>query len=363
MKILYLIILIPILLIGCGENQGDVPQKSASEGGKLTVPVTVEKVKLHDLERYVKITGKLEGIVDIVMSSETSGKIIRVNKKLGDWVNKGEEIGSIDNAQYRIAVEQAEASVLGAEAAYENAELLIGSAEELYSKGSMSQSEYMQYRSSFKNAKAGLDGARAGLEAARKAYNNSRFLAPVSGYIADLHIETGETIAPGQPVCSIVNSKKMLIKTGVGEGDISKIQKGETVFLFHETLADPVEGIVRGVGIKPMAGTAAYPIEIELENEGEKLFPGMVVEGRIISDVFEKIIFTSVNNILEEYDHKYVYVINEDNKAERRDVELGPKVGEYVLISNGLKAGDKLVVEGFENLEEGTVVDIRSEVE
>jgi len=349
------------IIIGCGKKPAENPElsKKGKNNVEKNIPVMVEKVQSKNLQQFIKVTGKLEGWIDILMTSETSGKIIEIKKHLGDWVEKGEEIGRIDNKDYEIQVKQSEALVLAAEASYEVAELQMKTSENLFKQNSISQVEYSQSKSAFKNALAGLNGAKAGLEKSRKAYDNSRFIAPVSGFITDIPIEIGQTISFGQPVCSIVDSQKMIIKTGVGETDVQKLQKGQQVTISNDGKEDIFYGKITGIGIKPVNNSASYPIEIEIDNQKGKLLPGMVIEASIQSKVFKDVIYTSMNNIIQEYDDYFVFVIDSENKAERRKVTLGEKVGENVIITSGIKTDEKLVIEGVENLEDGSVVDIR----
>ncbi len=363
MKIKYLLITLIVfsILFGCGKESEEKPELSPKGKNNIekNIPVMVEKVQPKNLQQFIKVTGKLEGWTDIVMTAETSGKIIEIKKHLGDRVAKGEEIGRIDNKDYEIQLKQSEASVLAAEASYEAAELQMQASENLFKKNSISQVEYSQSKSTFKNALAGLNGAQAGLEKAQKAYDNSRFIAPVSGFITDIPIEIGQTISFGQPVCSIVDSKKMIIKTGVGEKEIQKMKKGQQVTISNDGKEDIFYGKITGIGIKPVNNSASYPIEIEIDNPKGKLLPGMVIEASIQSKVFKNVIFTSMNNIIQEYDDYFAFVITEENKAERRKVTLGEKVGENVIITSGIKIDEKLVIEGVENLEDGSVIDIR----
>ncbi len=363
MKIKYLLITLIVfsIMIGCGEKTEEKPDlsKKGKNNVEKNIPVMVEKIQPKNLEQFIKVTGKLEGWTDIVMTSETSGKIIEIKKRLGDRVAKGEEIGRIDNRDYEIQLKQSEASVLAAEASYESAELQMQASENLFKQNSISQVEYSQSKSAYKNALAGLNGAQAGLEKAQKAYDNSRFIAPVSGFITDISIEIGQTISFGQPVCSIVDSKKMIIKTGVGEKEVQKLQKGQQVTISNDGKRDIFYGKITGIGIKPVNNSASYPIEIEIDNPKGKLLPGMVIEASIQSKVFKDVIYTSMNNIIQEYDDYFAFVITKENKAERRKVTLGEKVGENVIITSGIKIDEKLVIEGVENLEDGSVVDIR----
>ncbi|MBN1948522.1 MAG: efflux RND transporter periplasmic adaptor subunit [Candidatus Cloacimonetes bacterium] len=349
-----------LLMSGCGRN----PSATANAQRSLkSVPVLVEKAVHRNLEEYIYLTGRLEGLTDILFLSETSGKVVIINKKLGEWIDQGEELGAIDNADYKSRLEQARASVLAAEAALDVAELQMQTSETLFRNGSISQVEYSRSLSSLKSAQAAYDGTRAAAEQAQKAYDNSRFLAPVAGFIAELHISPGEMVAPGSPLCSIVDSQKLKIKTGVGQKNVQKIKTNQPVMVRYPDSNLNLPGKISGIGIRPNRSSGLYPVEIELDNEKNLLFPGMIVEISVLSNIFQDVIYTSLNNVLQEYDNYYLYIVNEDGQAEKREIDLGPVVGENVVIRSGLNSQDRLVIEGMENLSQGTPVEIRQPLE
>lgn len=362
MKIKYLLITLIVfsIIIGCGKKP--VAKSDAFKKGKKNIekniPVMVEKAASRNLEEYINFTGKLEGITDITISSQTHGEVVKIYKKLGDWVKKGESIGRIDNAGYKNQLDQAKAALLAAEATLEVVEMQMQASEKLYKEQNISEAEYIQATSSFKSAKAGLDGAKANLENAQQNLDNSQFTAPVSGYIADMNLEIGQTISTGMQVCTILDSRKLVIKTGIGENGIKYVKKEQQVEIYHDSHPETFTGTITGVGIKPVNGATNYPVEIIMDNPEGKLYAGMVIEGRIQSNTHKNVIFTSLNNIDQEYDQKFVFII-EDNIARQREVTIGKKVGENVIITSGIENGELLVIEGMENLEDGSVVDIR----
>ncbi len=358
---IYIVILLISLLMGCTKKAEEAQTQTENE--EIQVPVLVETVQPRDLDRFVRVSGKLEGIVDITMVSETAGKIVSIEKNLGDWVTKDDPIGSVDNRDYRIMLDQAKASLLAAESQYEAAEASFQATENLYNQEKVSRVEYVTAKSSLKGALAQLEGAKAGAESAQKAYNNSRFLAPVSGYITYLPIEKGQYISMGSTVCNIVNSKRLIVKTGVNESDILFIRKGQKARIHHTGNGTEYEGTITGVGISPVQGTASYPVEIEIDNGDRQLFPGMVIEARIRSKTYEDVFYTSLNNVKVQYDEPYVFVIDKDNRAEHRKIVLGTTIEENIIITAGLKSGESLVVDGVDNLENGTLVDVRKPVE
>lgn len=354
-----IILLFTVLIISsCGRGR----KSFAKRKNVSASPVIVERIERQDVEEFIKIIGKLEGITDIILSSQVSGQIVKINKNLGDWVNAGESIGSIDSEQYKNNLSQAEASLLAAESTFETASMNLKSSKKLYAEKSISKNEYLQAKANIKNAKAQLEAAKANLKRSQLTLENSIFTAPVSGYITQLNIEKGEMIAAGQPICSLVNSRKLIIKTGVGESDITKVRKGDWVQLTVQNLERQCKGRITGVGIKPSAQTANYPVEIELDNPKGDLYPGMVVKGYILSKTFKEVIYTSINNVKERYDDRFVYIVSKDNVAQEKLVDLGKKVGQGVIVKNGLNVGDLLVVEGIEGLRDGSPVNIKDKL-
>ena len=346
-----------LLISGCGKpgNRGGRPSSNTET---KAVPVITHITEPSQLKEFIKITGKLEGITDIALISETSGKVIEVHKSMGDWVEKDESIARIDNTDYLLQMKQAEANVLSAEASLLSTQMNYDAVKKLHENGTASDAEMAQAESSLKSAQAGLDGAKISLERAEKALDNSNFAAPKSGYISNITIEEGDLVNNGTMICNIVNSRKLIVRTGVGESNITKLKRGQEVFISHDLLVKEISGKITGLGIKPDESSASYPVEITLENPGKVLYPGMIIEGRILSETYENVIFTSLNNIKQQYDDNYVFVI-QDNKAVKKAVKLGTQVEENVILESGIEPGEMLVIEGMDNLEDNVTVEVR----
>ncbi len=341
------------LFAACGKGRGPAPKAKED-----IQPVTVEELTLRPLDDFITVSGKLEGITNVTMSSEASGRILQLYKKLGDRVNRGERIGRIDNDVYQYRLEQAEAAIASAQSGFDTAQRNLNYAEESLKKNLISQLEYNSALAAFKAAKAALDGAKAGLETARSQVSGSYFTAPESGTISNLNIATGQYINAGAPVATITDASRLLIKTGVGESQISKLRKGQKAEIAYPGLADPIAGSVRGFGISPLPGSANYPVEIEVANPSS-LLPGMVVTAKVVTDHYSDLLYSSLTYFTREFGKTYAFVIDSDNKARKQEVSLGRIIGEYVLIESGLDIGDRIVTSGAENLEEGSRVEIR----
>ena len=228
-------------------------------------------METRTLDEYISVSGKLEGSTDVNMTSETSGRILQLYKKLGDKVAKGEKIGKVENDVFLNRLEQAEATKLSAEAALETAKINLDTAEALIKTQSISQAQYNTTLSAFKSVKAALDGAKASLEAARLAYNNSFLAAPEGGTISNLMVNVGQYINQGTPIAYITDDRTFLIKTGVGETQIGKLKKGLAADIYVPGKELPVKGFIKGFGIRPLTTSATYPLEIQLNSTSGSL--------------------------------------------------------------------------------------------
>jgi len=359
-KLLIILVVLPLVLTSCmgGKDKGKGSFPGAGQKVEKPIIVMVQDMQLSNLDKYIRVTGKLEGINDVDLSSEVSGKVVEIHKNLGDWVNKGETIGRIDNSDYENQMKQANAQLMAAEAALEMAELSLTASTKLFEQDKISQNEFLQAKSSQKNSQASYNGALANAESMKKKYDNSQFTAPVSGYIAELNLEVGEMVTQGKIIAGIVNTKQVMIKSGISESDIPYVKKGDPVTV--SVKGKEVKGKVSGVGIRPSTGSNNYPVEIVINNSEKMLYPGMVVESHIFSQTFENVLYTSIENLREKYDNNFVYVINSENRAEIRIVSLGEKVANNIIITSGLEIGDRMVIDGIDSLNEGSLVDARS---
>jgi RND family efflux transporter MFP subunit len=359
MKKYALIFLTSILILSCSKTeegakkQGNMPDTPAPS-------VKIEVVQPKMLQLYAEITGKLEGITDIVYYSEVSGKVKSINKRLGDQVKKGEAIAYLDSQNYRISYDQTNSELKSAEANLDALRIKLESTQKLFESGKVSKFELTNDQSALKKAEAAVEGARAGVERARLNYENSKFISPVDGFIAQINIKQGQFIGAGQPVASIVDCSKLIIRTGVGESDIGFIKTGSAAQINHNASGRQVEGKITAIA-KKIDQTGRYPVEIEIENGNTDFFPGMIISGKIESLKLEDVIYTAFDNISEEFGKYFVFTVGSENRAVKKEIKPGRKYGSFALINDGLKAGEKLIVSGTDGISDGDKVRIFSE--
>jgi len=357
MKKILIFVMLGLLLFGCQ------PKQEIEEVEEVIKPISVfaQTMIKRDLPEFIKISGTLEGKTDVVMISEVNGKLMSLNKKLGDWINKDDAIGEVDNEIIQIQLEQTEAAVLSAEASYLTAQSNLTASENLYEHKTISKAEYENAITAEKGAKAQLGGALAQKRQVEKMLENALITAPVSGYISEFPITLGNYVSQGSVLCRIVNSKTLTIKTGVGESVIKQLKKNQKVLLTSKINNLKFEGKIVGFGVAPMLGSMNYPIEIEVKNNGN-LLAGEIVEANILLNLHKNVFVIRQEALVKEFDRSYLYFINSDNKVERKEISIVKIIGDQLII-DGITENEKIVATGTENVEEGSLVDIRKEIE
>ena len=347
--------IIPILMFvalftsfGCNKKKSR-PIKN----GNKPVSVFVEKIKPKTITDYVKISGRLKSVDKVDVISEVSGNISSLNKNLGDYITKGDSLGKLRENEFILRLNQAKASLSSAKFSYQVAVKSKNSAEKLFQNKSISFSEYNQSLSNWNKAKSSLEMAKSGLETAQRNYNNSIFVAPISGYISYLPITKGQHINPGQEICRIVTTKKLKLSLGVSEKDVINLAKDNKVDIFYKPLNINLKGKVIGIGKDLIPNKSFYPIEIEVNNENNILLPGMIVRTTIHTITHKNVIIIPVDAMEKYFDTYFVYIVSDKNTAIKKEIKIEKVIDNQVVIKSGLNFGDEIVISGTEDLKDG----------
>jgi RND family efflux transporter MFP subunit len=345
------------ILLGCGKNRRSGSNTKQSESDLITV--ITKTVQPETIYKYTKITGKLEGKTNIIFTSEISGKVIEINKELGNWINKGESIGTTDNREAALQLEQAEANVLSAEVVFDNAERDLKAAKNLLQTKDISQTEYQNQLSNYKTAQANLKAANANLKLMQRNYDAFKLTAPVSGFITYLPIQIGELINQGSTVCKIVDSSQLIINTSITENEVINIEKNDTVYLRNKTGKIGFTGKVVGVGTAPKPNSNNYPLKILVDNAKQELIVGMVVTGKIKAHTYKNALAISINNTKTHYDDTIIYTVDADNIVHENILTYTDNVEDLLIIQSGISFGDRIIIENSSNLQDGQKVEIK----
>lgn len=352
--VLVLVLLSIHLISGCSGSESATANAAVKEENILNgetaqqvkvvpVNVKVEPVILSTLAESVIATGNTLAATDIVYSAENAGKVEHLAVDLGDKVSKGQILARIDYQMQKAQKEQAQAAFDLAQKTFDRLSALRN--EELISQQQIDE------------AKNAVTQAKAQLTIAEVNFNHSVVRAVEKGTVVKKFMEKGEYVGPGSPIFQIVDYSKIKVEAQVPETQVAKIQKGMRAIVKIDALDEEFEGVVDVVVPSSDAVAKTFGIRVTVDNPDGKIFVGMAARIKAISDLHENVVVVPQEVVVEQMENRFVFVVNNDI-ARKINVKLGPSEGHRVIIEEGLKPKDNLVVLGQRDLVDNQAVRI-----
>jgi RND family efflux transporter MFP subunit len=294
--------------------------------------------------------GKVEEDSSTPVSFTGMGTVNRVYVQEGQYVAKGQLIAEMDPTQCENTRQAAKASLDQALDAQERMKAL-------HESQSISDIDWVNVQTKVRQAQSSLDMAN-------KAVEDCRLLAPCSGIVGKKEMENGMTALPSQPVCTILDIAKVKVKVSVPEKEIALFNplknRGKGVTVSAEALGGKTfrsNHFIRDVQGDVLTHT--YDVRFVVLNPGLELLPGMVVNVTTDAEdgnIDNKTVTVPLRSVQQSADgHQFVWVARE-GKASRQPVEVGEAQGDRIAILSGLSEGDKVIVEGYQKVSEGSQV-------
>ena len=331
---------------GCGSTEATENEASAGEEAAYTKVVNVEvrPVAASPFTSYVRLTGAVEALEDVVVSSQESGVIVRVIVDRGSRVRARQPIAAIDDEILAAQVDEARASASLARERYERQRQLWED------EGIGSEIAFLQTKYDAQSADARL----AFLEA-RLARHTIR--SPIAGVLDERYVDLGEIVAPGTPVARVLTIDRLKVVGGVPERFGPYVSEGGRAVLQFDVLpGHEIEGEIAYVGAAVDPRNRTFPIEIRLDNPEGRLKPQMVANVRVATERLTDVIVVPQDVVLRTEDGYQVFVAVDGPNgavAEARVVELGPSFENEVVVAAGLEPGDRVIVRGHQMVDAG----------
>ena len=305
--------------------------------------VRVLRVERTELAEYLEITGPVEPVRGANVSAEEGGRVVRVPHDKGDRVAAGDALMMLDRRL--LAAEVAAASAAAAQQEH-NAE----KTRELFAAGRVSEQEKL-------DVDAMAAQARAVFEAATIRHERAAVAAPFAGLVVDRYVEPGELVAPGMVVARVIDPYVLKITGTVSEREVVWVQDGAEALVLLDGHDEPVAGRVHWIGFEAERASGKFAVEIRVDNADLALRSGVVARARIHRRTHADVVTVPRDAVLNTAEGEAVFVV-EGDRAALRLVELGVDQGLMVIVTDGLAAGDELVVRGHRDLVAGSLVEI-----
>lgn len=310
--------------------------------------VSVVTAETKTIPDNFSLVGTIAANNDVVIMSETSGRVVKVHAQVGEFKQAGSVIVEVDD-------ELKEAAYKTAQMTYDKAKKDLRRHEALYKEGSIAESQIEQARWNFQNAEAQYI-------VARRQYRDTKITTPISGIVTSRPVDIG-TMLQGAPqpsiVANVVDISKLKAKVRVGEKDVFKLSIGDVVTVTTDVYPGiSFEGRILTIAAKG-DDAHTYPVEVGLDNSDRyPLKAGMfgTISFRPVSTV--RNILLPRESIVGSVKNARVYVVK-DNIAKLRPVTVGAEVGTGVEIVSGISEGELIVVNGQNNLKDNVPVIVR----
>ena len=352
--------LLSVLLVGCDDG---VAQNAAPQAPT----VSAANVVLKSISQWDNFNGRIEAVESVQLRPRVSGYIDKVNFTDGQEVKKGEVLFTIDDRTYRAALEQAQATLARAKTQASLARSEANRTDKLVNTNVVSREEWEQRRSAATQAQADIRAAQATVDAAQLNLDFTKVTAPIDGRASRALITSGNLVTADDSasvLTTLVSQKTVYVYFDVDESTYLHYQNlsrsGQGASSNH--LAVPVQiGLVGEDGyphqgkvdfldnqLTPSTGTIR--MRALLDNAQRQFTPGLFARVRLPGSAEFKATLIDDKAVLTDQDRKYVYIVDKEGKAQRRDITPGRLASGLRIVQQGLNPGDRVIVDGLQKV-------------
>ncbi|MGF6273587.1 multidrug efflux system membrane fusion protein [Massilia sp. UYP11] len=345
-------------LTGCADaNSNDAPAVPAAP------PVSAAVVVQQPVLETQEFSGRLEAIEVVEIRSRVSGYITAVNFKPGAEVRKGDVLFVIDPRPYQAEADRTQATAAAARARADLARLELQRAERLLADKAIAQREFDERDAGQKELDASARAAAAEYEAARLNLAYTRVTAPIDGRVSKAEITLGNLVDASAVLTSVVSLDRIYASFDGDEDTYLRVSRrthaGQPVEVKVGLAGEegfPHSGKLEFVDNQLDSRSGSVRMRATLANADRQLAPGLFARVQVAGGVPKQQILIVDRAVNTDQDRKFVYVVDKDGKAEYRTVKLGPLNDGLRVVRDGLKPGEKIVVNGLQRVRPGAPI-------
>jgi multidrug efflux system membrane fusion protein len=332
-------------------------------------PVDVAEVVERSITDWQSYSGRLEAVDRVEIRPRVSGTLVAVHFKDGSLVHKGDELFTIDPLPYQAEVDRAEANLAGAKARVAYTASEMARAQRLIADNAIARRDLEQKQNDAREAAANLKAAQAALEIARLNLGYTRIVAPVSGRVSRAEVTVGNLVAAGAgstPLTTLVSVDPMYASFDVDEQSFLKYvnpartgKSGQVPVFMGLANEDGYsrQGKVQYVDNRLDTSSGTIRVRATFDNPDGALVPGLYARIRLGGGDPHKAILIDEKALGTDQSKRFVMVVDAQNKAQYREVQLGSAQDGLRVVSAGLKPGERIVVNGLQRVRPGDAVD------
>ena len=363
------------IVVGAGfyhtSAEADTPPAAAEAPQTPTVPV--QTVVEQDVRVWSQYPGRLQAVDSAEIRPEVGGKIVEIKFKDGQTVAAGDVLFVIDPTLYEAAVEKAEANLSAAYANAKYAKSELDRANNLIQTQAIAQSMLDERTNSNRIAQANIKAAEASLKQAKLDLDHAFVKAPISGRISRAEITVGNLVqtSPNAPLLTTIVSNDGIyadfevdeqtyvkhIRSSASTSDQEQQIPVELSFPNDESKS--YKGTIFSFDNRINTTTGTIRARAKFPNEDGTLMPGMFVNVNLANGLDSTALLVPEHAIGNDQNKKFVFIVDKDNKIAYREITPGQKVSENRIVLKGIQSGDRVVVEGIQQLRPDMKVQVK----
>lgn len=339
-QVVFVFFAVALLISGCARQYQNAPSKATKSAPAF--PVKVVTIVPSDFRTAITVWGEAAAVRDIGIASQVNGKVTQVGPDVGDHVGAGQPLVQVDG-------DTAGAQLDAARSAYTLAES-TNRRQQYLAKQNFVPSQAIE------STTAQLDAAKSQYNLAAINYAHTTIRSPISGIVASRFVNKGELIGVGTLVYNVVDLSALKVMVYVTQADYASISVGQKVSVIVPNQSVTLTGVVRDKGPKASPKNRLYPIQVGVNNPGEKIPAGMMVQVILPIKTVHQALVVRHDWIMEGESRQIAVVKN--GVVEVRKIAVGPRNGDWVQVTAGLFPNDQVITEGFREVANGQTVTV-----
>jgi membrane fusion protein (multidrug efflux system) len=360
--------LLALIIAGCGDQAATKP----ASGNAPPPEVAVITVAPQRLSLTTELPGRLEAARTAQVRARVPGIVLQRVFREGSEVKAGDVLFRIDPSPFQANVNSVEATLAKAQANLAQANLKAKRYAPLVETNAISRQEYDDVLTAQKQAEADIAAAKAALQTARINLGHATVTAPISGRIGRAQVTEGALVGQNEatPLATIQQLDPIYVNLTQSSADVlrlrralasGKLQKvgrdgAKVTLLMEDGQPYPHPGKLLFSDMTVDESSGAVTLRASFPNPDKFLMPGMFVRARIEQAISENAITVPQQAVLRTADSATVMLVDADNKVIVKPVQANTSQGNSWIVSEGLQAGERVIVEGFQKVKPGATV-------
>jgi len=350
-----------VFLAACGNKN-----QQQQQGPPPAVQVTLDTVKLTDAVYFDEYPATIVPVNMVELRPQVSGFITGVHFQDGARVSKGQLLYSVDQQLYSANYQQAVANLAVQEANMNRAQKDANRYHELDKNDAVAKQLVDNADAALEVSKKQVEASRANIQAVQTNVKYTKVYAPFTGVIGISLVKVGAAVTAGQTLLNTVSTDNPLaVDFNVDQKEIFRFTSmlnnpaptADSTFRLSfgtETYAYPGKILLLDRAVNVQTGT--LKMRLSFPNPENLLRAGMNATVKVKNNAAQQAVTIPFKAVSEQLGEYFVYTLGDSSKASQRKITLGNQIGSNVIVKSGLKGGEQIVVQGVQNLREGSVI-------